>query len=303
MRLIHDLGFTYYRVDVPFGLDGAEHGWLTEVADAADEFGITILPVIAFDWSAEIPDRKEAKSVGRAIGTTFVRNHGTRFPVVEIGNELDIRAMLGNLPGDQPDHYNPKIVSRFAAIMTGIIQKIHAGAPGVRTIVDMTQSHTAFLQMLLDRGVPFDIVGWHAYVHESDDADPPGSHSDYRASLARLEALGRDIWITEVNRRGGSAVGDTELAEQASMLRRLAVEMYYMHPMVQAFIVYELYDETASLDTPDIGDDDEVYYGLLNCAGSQEIARECRGGVERKPAYLELQLRARRDHPGGGLTR
>jgi hypothetical protein len=151
--------------------------------------------------------------------------------------------------------------------------------------------------MLLDRKVPFDIVGWHAYVHESDDADPPGSHSDYRASLARLEALGRDIWITEVNRRGGSAVGDTELAEQASMLRRLAVEMYYTHPQVQAFMVYELYDETAALDTPAVGDDDETYYGLLHCAGSHDVARDCRGAVERKPAYLELQVRARRDLP------
>jgi hypothetical protein len=299
MRLITDLGFSHYRVDVGYQMDGREGGVLATVADVAERFGVTLLPVITFG-ATEVPRTPEhAYRAGRAIGEAFARRHGARFPVVEVGNELDIPAMIGGHPvGDAVDHYLPAHAGRFAGILRGIIEGLQAGAPGVRTIVNMTQSHTGFLRILMEREVPFDIIGWHLYVDEHGYGNDPQHGADYRSTLARLDALGRDIWITEVNRYQGSGPGNAFAAEQSAILGRLADEMY-AHPRVQAFIVYELYDEVAVRENHDRagrpieGDEDEAYYGLVHCEGPLPVARRCGGTLELKPGFVDARERLR----------
>jgi hypothetical protein len=103
---------------------------------------------------------------------------------------------------------------------------------------------------------------------------------DYPSALVRLEAMGREIWITESNRNLGSGPGNAFKAEQERWLRRLASQMY-AHPLVKAFFVYELYDEVGEPG-------DEAYYGLVHCAGPGELGIGCRGTLELKPAYLSV---------------
>jgi hypothetical protein len=233
-----------------------------------------------------VPERPEqAYTVGRTIGTRFGRRHGARFPVVEVGNELDIPAMKpGHPTGGDVEHYRPDEAVRFAAILRGIIEGLKAEAPGIRTIVNTAQSHTGFIRILLDRGVPFDIIGWHLYVDESGYGDDPPNGGDYRAALGRLQGFGREIWITEVNRYRGAGPGNAREVEQATMLARLADEMS-VAAGVRAFLVYQLYDEPgATLD----GNEDEAYYGLVRCAGPLERSRGC-AAPELKPAFLALR--------------
>jgi hypothetical protein len=269
------------------------------VAATAGRFGITLLPVITFS-AADIPSTGErAYQAGRRIGKTFQRHHASRFPVVEVGNELDIPAMIGGHPiGHEADHYLPALTERYAELLRGILEEIAAGAPAVRTMVNFAQSHTGWLRLLAERGVPFDLIGWHLYVNEAGYGDDREHGSDYRSTLARLAGLGRDIWITEVNRHEGSGPRDAFAREQALVIDRLAGEMYG-HPRVGAFIIYELFDETAalansdSLGRPVAGDDDEAWYGLVRCMGELRIARRCGGALERKPAFLGARDRRR----------
>jgi hypothetical protein len=279
MRLVGELGFSHYRVDTGVGMDGAEGGRLAAVADAADRFGITLLPVLTFSPAAVPAAPADAYRAGRAIGDRFVRNHGARFPVVEIGNELDLAAMVAGQPvGHRDDHYRVADVDRFAALLRGAIEGLRAGAPGVRPIVNFAGSHTGFVRMLLERGVPLDIVGWHLYVDEAGYGDDPPNRADYRATLARLDTLGREVWITEVNRYRGSGPGNAHPAAQAAVLDRLAEEMH-ARPLIGAFVVYQLFDEAAVLDNHD---EDEAWYGLVHCAGPLPVARRCGGALEIK---------------------
>jgi hypothetical protein len=278
MQLIKDLGFTHYRVDIHFDMDGTEHGLLAEVAPVAEEFGVVLLPVVTFRKDLVPQDSSDAYRAGKRIGAAFVRHHGTRFPVVEVGNEVDIPAMNGHMVGSELDHYRLEELQRYAAFLRGVIEKINEGAPGVRTIVDVAMSHTYFLRYLRDVGVPFDIAGWHLYADELGYGTDVEHGGDYRSALTRLEALGLDIWITEVNRHQGSGPDHRFAAEQATMLRRLAVEMY-SHPQVKAFMVYQLYDEVANPG-------DEAYYGLVHCPGPIELGGSCIGTLELKPAFL-----------------
>jgi hypothetical protein len=291
MRLVRELGFSHYRVDVGVEMDGGERGRLAEVADAAERFGVTLLPVLTFGPAAVPRDRDEAYRAGRRIGEGFARRHGSRFPVVEVGNELDIPAMVDGHPvGHQTDHYRPPQVDRFAALLRGAIEGLREGAPTVRTIVNFAQSHTGFVRLLLERDVPFDIVGWHVYIDETGYGNDPEHRADYRATLERLERVGREIWITEVNRHRGSGPGNARMREQAAVLDRLAGEMA-AHPLVGAFIVYQLFDELAALA---YGNEDEAYYGLVHCAGPLEVARRCGGVLELKPAFAGARARGRR---------
>lgn len=288
MRLVGELGFSHYRVDVGVGMDGAEGGRLAAVAAAADRAGITVLPVLTFGPETVPAAPAEAYRAGRAIAEGFVRNHGARFPVVEIGNELDIAAMIRGQPvGHHDDHYRAADVDRFAALLRGAVEGLRAGAPAVRSIVNFAGSHTGFVRMLLERGVAFDIVGWHLYVDEAGYGDDPPNRADYRATLARLDTLDREVWITEVNRYRGSGPGTSRAAAQAAVLDRLADKMY-ARPLIGAFLVYQLLDETAVLDNHDAagraiaGDEDEAWYGLVHCAGPLEVARRCGGALELK---------------------
>jgi hypothetical protein len=312
LALIRELGFTHYRVDVGFEMDGRETGRLAAVAEAAGRYGVTLLPVMTFSTVGVPSSAREAYLAGRRMGTTFVRHHGSRFPVVEVGNELDIPAMIGGHPnGHDADHYLPPLTERYAELLRGILEAMAAGAPGMQTMVNFAQSHTGWIRLLADRGVPFDLIGWHMYVNEAGYGDDREHGSDYRSSLARLLGLGRDIWITEVNRHEGSGPRNAFGREQALVLDRLAGEMY-AHPRVRAFIIYELFDETAalansdSLGRPVTGDDDEAWYGLVHCLGGPGIARRCGGELERKPAFLDVRDRRRalavaRKHPTSAL--
>ena len=278
MRLIKDLGFTHYRVDVHFDMDGTEPGLLSEVATVAEEFGVTLLPVITVHASLIPQDPTEAREAGRVIATAFVQRYGDRFPVVELGNELDIPAMKGNFVGHVLDHYRMEDLRRFEAFLRGMLGKLQGQVPEVRTIVNASMAHTGFLQYLLDQGVPFDIIGWHVYADELGYGTDVEHGGDYASALVRLEAMGREIWVTESNRNQGSGPGNAFEAEQELWLRRLAAQMH-THPLVKAFFVYELYDEVGQPG-------DEAYYGLVHCTGAPEIGRGCRGALELKPAYL-----------------
>jgi hypothetical protein len=291
MRLVRELGFTHYRVDVGVEIDGSERGRLAEVADAAERFGVTLLPVLTFGPAAVPRDRDEAYRAGRRIGEGFARRHGSRFPVVEVGNELDIPAMVDGHPvGHRTEDYRPAQVDRFAALLQGAITGVREGAPTVRTIVNFAQSHTGFVRLLLERDVPFDIVGWHVYIDEAGYGNDPEHRADYRSTLERLERFGREIWITEVNRHRGSGPGNARMREQAAVLDRLAGEMS-AHPRVGAFIVYQLFDEVAAIP---YGNEDEAYYGLVHCAGPLDVARRCGGVLELKPAFAGARSRWRR---------
>jgi len=73
--------------------------------------------------------------------------------------------------------------------------------------------------------------------------------------LEKLKSYGKPIWITEIDRRGGS-IGGNE-AEQASYMTSVSRQMM-SYPGVQALFVYELFDE------PYFGPDNpESHFGMI----------------------------------------
>ena len=62
--------------------------------------------------------------------------------------------------------------------------------------------------MMIDAGVDFDITSWHWYSEMGDLTNTSGPHVDV---LSHLVALGKPIWVTEMNRRGGSVNASEQL--------------------------------------------------------------------------------------------
>ena len=152
--------------------------------------------------------------------------------------------------------------------------------PDAKTLVDFSWIHYGFLELVLVRDqVPIDLLALHWY---SDMGDVTKVQDRFDL-LEHLKRYDRPIWVTEVNRRGGSRDGKS--AEQGDYLEQTARTRH--GPGVEAFFVYELLDE------PYFGAaSDESFYGLV------ELARGSDGLWQlghRKPAFTRLRPLFRAD--------
>ena len=96
--------------------------------------------------------------------------------------------------------------------------------------------------------------------------------------LGKLKSYKKPLWITEINRRGGSLDGHE--ADQAQYVRDTA-QQARAYPGVEGFFAYELLDE------PYFGaQNPESYFGLVTVAKSSAGQWSV---LDKKPAFTELQ--------------
>lgn len=287
MQRLLGVGATYYRVDVQHDAAGrAAYDGLARVADVASRSHIAILPVLTFPTEAVPSTRDGAARFGRLLGKRFADRFGDSFPVVEVGNELDMFSLRAGLnpftahAGEAIADYDQSRLQRAAGVLGGIIDGLKSGAPRVRTIVNFTLAHTFFVSYMAREVPTFDIIGMHVYGGRGAQR-PWIAPVDYGRVLARLPP-DRPVWITEANRRDATfneSPGDT----QGAWVARLARDMY-ADPRVEAFFVYELYDEYRFRTDADRDNDGEAYFGLFDCGRDPR----CLGAVVPKPAADSL---------------
>lgn len=290
IALVAGLGAGWYRCDwdqARLERDPAPYERLVAVAAKR---GIHILPVIFPTQSARQdlpPEQIQAASFAfaKALATRF-RGRVTHW---ELDNELDLFSMVhkgetcrdgtlwewGDPNGDEPRHYEEARYRRAAAELRGLHEGIKAADPRALTIVDAGGwLHCGFFARLVgeDR-VPFDLLGWHWYSEMGDITRAAG-----RDVLAILRGFRKPIWVTEINRRGGSLGGREQ--EQADWLAA-AARQFRRASGVEAFFAYELLDE------PYFGaQNPESHYGLVR------VSRDAKGIWQAgapKPAYESLR--------------
>ena len=290
LDLVAQLGAGWYRNDwdqARWEKDPAAFDSL--VAEAARR-GLRILPVIFPSVSCRSDATPERI---RRASFEFAKSIATRFrgrvSHWELDNEVDNLTMVrkgetcrtgivwqwGDPGGDRPEHYEETRYQKAKSELIGLHEGIKAGDPSARTIVDCAGwLHYGFMERLVreDR-VPFDILGWHWYSEMGDMTRVRGRFD----LVAHLRGYGKPIWITEINRRGGSVGG--KASAQASYLRDAARQVRGMAD-VEAFFAYELLDE------PYFGaDNPESHYGLVETVRGLD-GRWRVGG--QKPAYHAL---------------
>lgn len=270
LDLVKELGGKWYRVDC-YGdmIQPPRLARLRELVTEARKRGITVLPVIFPDVDVRKEDDLKTlykRSYDYAI--KLVSQFGNEIPAWELHNELDAFSIVkkGELSyygrlwkfdipsGDKPEHYEARRIEKAMAVLKGLSEGVHAAAPAAQRIINGSWKHVGFLEHVQQSGIGFEIIGWHWYSEMGDMSRVKG---DYRL-LEKLRAIKPRIWVTEMDRRGGSR-GDLGELEQARYLRE-TLRQFARDPgnyPVEKAIVYELLDE------PHFGASPEASYGLV----------------------------------------
>jgi len=291
VELVVQTGAGWYRVDLSTNDFAASTARFDELVDDAERNGIQLLPVLVSSSGCRsgTASTDQIRNAAFAFARTVVERYRGRITHWELSNELDIYALLrkgdrarngtfwqwGDPDGSNSDDYEENRYQRAKAEILGLQEGVKAADPEAFTIVDTAGwLHYGFIERLVNEDhIPFDILAWHWYSEMGDITRVQGKLD----LVEYLKRFGKPLWLTEINRRNGSAGGrDGDLAE--FMTRTVA--QIGDNPGVAALFVYELLDE------PYLGTGGESHYGLV------EIAQNGEGRWEvnrKKPAFDALR--------------
>ena len=277
LDLLKDLGMKSYRVDV-YRMETIPD--LERIIDEAELRDLEVLPILIPPVNLEKDDEEKLYETSRAFASTFVRHFGERVAVWELGNEMEIFALIkpcemqddgkqypcewGIAGGVGPlDYYGPRYV-KVAAVLRGLSEGVRDASPTARRAIGTAGwGHLGIFERLRNDGVPWDITVWHMYGGNPVE--------EFKA----LATYGKPIWVTEMNHPYGSQKGEREQAYGLGRLMKCldAVSETYK---IEAVHIYELLDE------PYWAPDYEAYMGLV------QLVPTPGGGYSigaRKPAY------------------
>jgi hypothetical protein len=268
LDMVKAAGMTWYRSDWGENVIRKDPKSFDKLVYEAKLRGIQILPIL-------IPSKgcrsDAAPEEIQKSSEDFARWAATRYKGKithwELSNELDIFAMIrkgetdrnskvwewGDGDGNVPEQFEEVRYAKVRAELRGLNKGVKSVNPKALTIIDCAGwLHYGFFERLVNEDkVHFDILGWHWYSEMGDMTKVKGNFN----VLEKLKSYGKPIWITEIDRRGGSMGGNE--AEQASYMTGVAKQMM-SYPGVKALFVYELFDE------PYFGaDNPESHFGMI----------------------------------------
>lgn len=131
------------------------------------------------------------------------------------------------------------------------------------------------IKYLIKDGVNFEIVGWDWYSDMGDNVHERLTDEGYKLDLAAtIKSWGKELWLVEVNREGGSFGG--KAAEQAEYIQRFATTVL-PDDDVKGFLIFSLTDSLTNPDDP------------VSSLGLIKGDRDSLGFSEYKPAFSALQ--------------
>lgn len=247
LDLIREMGMSWYRVDMGTTRNGELTGGnltrFNELMTKSQQRGITVLPVlINQEWQASNYTRDDAYYVGAILGNGFATRYGSYFHTYELGNEEDGYSLKYTLRSDgvtrdywsgaNTTDYDPALFEKTYYFYNGMIEGIRAVDPTAKFIVNCSGwQHYAFFTLLNMHNVQYDIIGYHWYD------DNPTVFSQVLDQLANFH---KDVWFTELNRRGGDTVGTYS---QTSDFIYNYLNVLETRPFVKSVFVYELFNE------------------------------------------------------------
>ncbi len=245
LDLLVGMGLQSYRVDVT-SLD--QIGRLHDLIEAAKQRKLSVLPILIPPVDLQAQTEGALYAAARQFAEAVASPLKTEVPVWELGNELEIYALLhpcemrddgtqypcawGTAGGvGALDYFGPRY-RKVAAVLRGLSEGVKNASPSARRALGSAGwGHLGVFDRLRDDGVEWEISVWHMYGGDSEWA------------FKRLAGFGKPIWVTEFNQPGGSEKGEDVEANgvetQMLALRRLA-PVYD----IEAGFIYELCDET-----------------------------------------------------------
>lgn len=149
-----------------------------------------------------------SEAAAYAWGVETASALATAFPSLtwEVGNELDMYAVLPGTTGQSTSDYNDAIYAIVRGSIRGMSNGIHQADPTASVAVGVAGLHFGFLQRLANDGVSWEITSEHYYA-------PPGSTHMIETGadflFSTLAQFGKPIVMTEFNQQQGSLLSQS----------------------------------------------------------------------------------------------
>lgn len=250
IRMLKDMNMAYYKIYISTDEDGsiANEPRFNELITAAVENNVKLLPMLWLDELDYTNSVAGAYKKGKAQGSGFAKKYGQSLDYYELGSQLESKLINSSaVDGSSSSHYDQAKFKVLAAFLKGMNEGIKANDKGAKTIINATWKHYAYLQMLENEGINFDVVGYNWYSNM-------GSEAAISAKLASL--FKKPIWFTGIFFKNGT-YGNTE-EDQKEWINNFIVRVK-PNPSVKAVFIYELLDQPGLKNSPQT----EKHQGLI----------------------------------------
>jgi hypothetical protein len=263
IELLKEHQLEYYRIDITTTDDGTINTYpakFDELLKVTAEKGIKILPVIKIDKQLDDYSHtaEQAYSLGRKQVNGFITKYGDGFDYYELGNEQENRIIYKDTNGMRVEDYDPLKFEVLVAYFKGMIDGIKTISPKAKIMITGGWLHWGYFEFLEQQKLDYDIISWHWYSNMGSMYKAKYGGGNMIDSLKTK--FNKPIWITEINKKDGS-LGET-YEEQAYWVEYFIGELH-KQPNINAFILYELYDEPNLYDQKWAGPG-EASYGIVS---------------------------------------
>lgn len=241
-RLAVELGLNTVRIEYSPQNAAANQ----QALDLAKKHNLKLVFIIPFGPNDIFSDRELYKNTHKYVAD-IVGQYKGQVPVWQLATEVASVALRspGHHGADRIDYPEEKYQA-VATWLKAASQAVKESDPAAKRLINDQWIHTGFFERFLAEGGEFDILGWNWFSDMGSDWDSPliDAKKKQRYQLMnKLRSFKKEIWVTEVNRRRGSAEGGERA--QADFIQQMA-EKAYANSDINAFLVYNLVeDQTA----------------------------------------------------------
>ncbi|MPS72105.1 MAG: hypothetical protein E2590_03055 [Chryseobacterium sp.] len=256
IQLLKKNKFAYYRFEAAYDSNGEIryiNGKLSDLSELAKKNNITLLPSIVIPTVGELLETPDPYQRGLTEGTKIALQNAKYFPILEIGNETNIKILKEDkIPEDDVFVYDEQKKTVMLDYIKGFATGIKNIDKSIKILVGVALDDHTFFEELKRRDIPVDILGNNRYK--------PG-RSDSFAKM--YNTYKKPIWITEFNYPEGST--HAKGAEQGKWvnenIRKLKKIKY-----IKAIFIYQLLDENRNLNRANVLPA-EANYGMYKVEG------------------------------------
>lgn len=241
-RLAKELGLNAVRVEYSPNNAGANK----QAIGLAKQHNLQLIFMIPFGPNDIFTDQKLYDNAYHYVAD-IVGQYKGQVAVWQLATEPASVALIdgGHHGVDRVDYPEDK----YQAVSTWLkaaAKAVKESDPGARRLINDQWVHVGFFDRFLAEGGDFDILGWNWFSDMGTDFNKvvlDHKTGQSYSLMKKLKSFNHDIWITELNRRGGSNDGNEKA--QADYIQEMA-ERFYAEQSIKAVFVFLLAeDETA----------------------------------------------------------
>jgi len=196
------LNLDYVRVTWEPGgvLNGKEDPLAVNNAIINEILDTDMRPYIMINQKGDMTRSADPYTDGYNLAYSIAKEEVGRVDYYQLENEITSWSLKGaEFSGDKIDHYNLAKAEKICQWLKGASAGVKAGDPAAKTVISGQWTQYAFLQIMAEKQVMYDIIGWDWFSDMGQMKD--NKLADGTNILDRLNSFNKPVMLVEVGQR------------------------------------------------------------------------------------------------------